>query len=112
MEARVVGESFSAIRSRDPKEEYGCVRRTCSGALPLLSTVLERVRFPRRRQSKPRRARIKHPPTAPTITPTRAPVERPLFECEVDPPVTDVAPVAVGIMVVVATYVVPVGVDT
>ena len=106
-----MGESFSAIRSRDPKEEYGCVRRTCSGALPWLSTVLERVRFPRRRQSRPRRARIKHPPTAPTIMPTRAPVERPPFECEVDAPATDAA-LAVGIMVVVATYVVPVGVDT
>jgi hypothetical protein len=47
------------------------------------------------------------PPTAPTIIPTNAPVERPDFECEANTP--SAAAVEVGGMVVVATYVVPVG---
>jgi hypothetical protein len=109
MDARVVGESFSAIKSRELKEEYGCVRRTRSGWLPVLSMVLERERFLRRRQRRPKRAKIKAPPTAPTIIPTKAPVESPSFECEVDEAEIAAAPVPVGVTIIV---VVVVGVDT
>ena len=55
---------------------------------------------------------MRMPPTAPTIIPVKAPVDKPPFELVlVDEPAA--APVEeVGGIVIVATYVVPVGVDT
>jgi hypothetical protein len=94
MEARVVGDPFSALRSRDSIEVYGWVRSTCSGWLPVLlnvSALLVRACFLRRRQRSPRRARIRAPPTAPTITPTKAPVESPGLELYATAPAVEEA---------------------
>lgn len=58
------------------------------------------MRFLPLRQRRARRARARRPPTAPTIIPTRAPVERPFFECEVtDAPFASDELVGVGVTV-------------
>lgn len=103
MEPRVAGEFFSVIRSGDSLTEwYGCVKRMCSGWLPWLSTVLEPVRFLRRKQRSANSASIKTAPTAPIIIPTKAPVESPPFDLdELAAFTASEDAVGVGVMVVV-----------